>query len=394
MKIATKHLTKTQVELTVTLDPVDLEPARQRAISLLASKTKLPGFRQGKAPASIVEKHLDPNELSSQTLDLAVRHAIPIAFEKQSLRPVAMPEVTVTKYIPGDTAEFVATAEILPPVKLGPYHGLNAKLTTPKITNIDITNVLSNIAKSFAEKSAVKRKAKASDEVIIDFVGKIGDTIFEGGSAKNFKLILGDGKFIPGFEDSIIGHASGDSFTTNLTFPKDYQNKDLAGAKATFDILLKQVNAVTPPKIDDALAQKCGPFKTLKDLKDDIRANLEEQARRQSLEKYKDALVDDLVKKSVVAAPKVMIKDQLRQTDDEDLATKRVKAALVLQQLAKHLNISATDAEVESKLDGLKTHYQSNSEALKSLSDPRVPGDIRNRLIIEKTLDKLVELNQ
>jgi trigger factor len=394
MKITTKNLTKTKIELTVTLDSTDIKPAHQKAILILSSKAKFPGFRKGKAPAAIVEKYLDPNELNDQTLDIAVRHAIPHAFSDQSLRPVSMPEVNITKYVPSDTIEFTATAEIIPPIKLGSYTNLKPKLTIPKITENDINAALKNIAKSFATKTAVKRKAKSTDEAIIDFTSEKNGVAIDGGSAKNFKLILNDNLFVPGFESAIIGHAPGDSFSIDLTFPKKYYNKNLAGQKATFNILLKQVNALTIPKIDDALAQKCGPFKTLDDLKNDIKANLTEKVRHQALEKYKDDLVDDLVNNSTVEAPKVMIDDHLRQTDDKTLATKRVKAALVLQELAKQLKISATDAEVASKLTDLKTHYASNSKVLKSLSDPHIQTDIKNRLIVEKTLDKLVELNQ
>jgi trigger factor len=394
MKITTKYLNKTRVELTIILTGTDLEPSRVKAIVALASEAKLPGFRKGKAPASIVERHLDPNKLSEQTLELAVRRAIPMAFDKESLRAVSMPEVKVTKYIPGEAAEFTAEAEILPAVKLGNFKHLKAKLKVPKITDDDVRAALDNVAKSFAKKSVVKRKAKVGDEVIIDFTGKKDGVAFDGGRAKDFKLILGDGQLIPGFEDGVVGHASGDAFELELSFPENYHNRDLAGAKTTFDILLKQVNAVELPKIDDGLAQKCGPFKTLGDLKKDIETNLAEQARHQAMEKYKDDLVAEVVKGSVVEAPEVMIKDQLRQTNDKELAEKRVKAALVLQELAKQLGIAADDAEAERKLGELKAHYQSNPEALKALADSRAVADIKNRLTIEKTLDKLVEINK
>lgn len=424
MKTTAKQLSDTKVEIKVVLDKNDLEKAKTEAVSRLAKETKVPGFRKGKAPAKVAEKHLDPNAIASQTIDVAVRMTVPLAFNEQKKVAIVVPNIEVTKYVPGESAEYTATADILPDVKLGKYKGLKVKREELKVTEKDIKEVLDKIADSYAEKKAVKRKTKKGDEVIIDFTGKVDGKEFPGGAAKDYALILGSNTFIPGFEDGIIGHEPGDKFDIDVTFPKDYQVKDLAGKPAVFSILIKQVNELEKPKFDDEFAKKCGPFKTFDDLKADIKKNLQTQNDHKTGEKYKDDLVQALVKGSKVSAPEVMINDQIRfikddisrnaaaqglkfedylkqtgQTEEEwkkeaeKIAEARVKASLVLQVLARDKKIEADDKEVDAKLAELRDVYGKAPEALESLKNPQVRQDIKNRMTIEKTLEFLVKEN-
>ncbi|MBR0460880.1 trigger factor [Candidatus Saccharibacteria bacterium] len=425
MKVTKKQLSDTRVEIKVVLDAADLKTARKQAIARLAKDAKVPGFRAGKAPAEVAEKSLDPRAIADNTLDIAVRTTVPGAFHEASSQPLVVPEVNVTKYVPDEMIEYTATADILPDVKIGKFKGLKAKKPAVKVTAKDIDEIITNIQKQYAEKKVVKRKAKLGDEVIIDFVGKKDDKPFDGGSAKDHHLELGSGQFIPGFEDGIVGHEVGDKFDLPLTFPKDYPIKDLAGAKVVFEILVKQVNEIILPKLDDAFAKKCGPFKTMDDLKADIKKNLTAQNEHRATEQYKEALVQELVKNSKVSAPEILVNDQLRVIKDDvtrnaasrgasfedfikqtgntveewekearKIAEERVKGSLVLQILARDQKITAPDEEVDAKVAELRDVYQKSPEALKNLKDPNVRTDIKNRLTIEKTLDFLVDNNK
>ena len=424
MKTKVKKLSDSRVEITVTLDAKDLKPAQEKALEKLAKEIKVEGFRKGKVPAKVAKKFIPDNDLNAETIDLAVRTTVMEAFKDASKSPLAVPSVNVTKYVPGESAEYTATADIIPEIKLGDYKKLGVKKPEVKVTAKDIDNVLENLAGSFAEKKVVRRPAKLGDEVVIDFVGKKDGEAFKGGSAKDYKLVLGSKTFIPGFEDGIVGHEVGDKFDLNLTFPKDYGVKDLAGAKVVFETLLKQVNEVIKAKIDDKMAQKCGPFKTLQELKDDIKKNLTAQNEHRLNEKYKDDLVKALIKKSTVPAPEILIDDQMRIIRDDiarnasaqgmefedflkangetleswekearKVAEMRVKGSLALQTLAVDNKITVSDEDVNAKIAELKDVYKKTPEALKSLKDPNVKMDIRNRLIIEKTLDFLVKAN-
>ena len=241
MKSTCKKLS-TSVEFSVEFDKNDFEPARLKALERLARDIKVPGFRNGKAPANVVEQHVNPNDLASQTLDIVVRTAIPKLFDKEKLIPVSVPHVDIQKYVPGEMAELTIKADILPEVKLGDYEKVKVVYDAPNVTDADVEDVLNRIAESYAEPKVVKRAAKLGDEVIIDFTGKKDGKAFEGGSAKDHHLRLGSGQFIPGFEDGIVGHEVGDKFDLPITFPKDYAAEELAGAKTVFEILLKQVS--------------------------------------------------------------------------------------------------------------------------------------------------------
>src|SRR5690606_8465869 len=150
------------------------------------------------------------------------------------------------------------------------------------------------------------------DETVIDFIGKKGDVPFDGGTGTDFTLTLGSNQFIPGFEEGIVGHKAGETFDLNLSFPKDYHAKDLAGEDVVFTTTLKKVIEPTLPEVDDALAQKAGDFKTLKELKADIKREIETQKERESGDKLKDELINALIQKSTVPSPEVLVADQMR----------------------------------------------------------------------------------
>lgn len=424
MKTKLKKLSDSKVELTVTLDSKDLKPAKEKALEKLAKELKVEGFRKGKVPAEVAKKFIPENDLNAETIDFAVRTTVIEAFKEVSKSPLVLPNVTVTKMVPDEMIEYTATADIVPEVKLGDYKKLGVKKPEAKVTEKEIKEILDNIATSYADKKAVKKAAALGDEVLIDFVGKKDGEAFKGGSAKDYKLTLGSNTFIPGFEDGIVGHEPGDKFDLKLTFPKDYGVKDLAGAKTVFEVLVKQVNEIKKVPIDDELAKKCGPFKNLSELKADIKKNLEAQNAHKLEEKFKDDLVNALVKKSKVSAPEILINDQMRMIRDDmtrnaaaqglsfeefldtnhetlenwekeahKIAETRVKASLVLQTLAVEQKINISDELVAAKIAELKDVYKKSPDALKSLKDPNVKMDIKNRMIIEATLDYLVKAN-
>jgi trigger factor len=422
---STKNVKSTSIEFEVTFDQNDFEPARLKALERLARNIKVPGFRNGKAPANVVEQHVDPNELASTTLDILVRQAIPKLFDGSGVTPVSIPRVDIKKFIPGEMAELVVAADILPEVQLGDYKKLKGHYDKPEVSDDDVEDVLRRIADSYAESKVVKRKAKNGDEVIIDFVGKKDGVAFDGGSAKDFRLRLGSGAFIPGFEDGIIGHESGDKFDLNLTFPKDYGNTDLAGAKTVFEVLVKQVNEIVAPAIDDELAKKSGAFATLKELRDDIKKNLLAQAEHNADEHFKDDLLTALVDSSKTEAPASLVEEQsdhikedlarnlqTRGQKMEDFlaargqsqeeweeevkktAERRVMSSIIVQKLSDELKIEVSEDEINQQVAEMLTVYKNDPKASEQLATPEARNSIANRLRINKTMDKLAEINR
>lgn len=424
MKTKLKKISDSRVELTVTLDASDLKPAKEKALEKLAKEIHVEGFRKGKVPVEVAKKFIPDNDLNAETVDFAVRSTVIEAFTKEQKSPLVLPSVNVTKYVPDEIVEYTATADIIPEVKLGDYKNLGIKKPELKVTKKEIDEILDNLATSFAEKKVVKRAAQNGDEVIIDFVGKKDGEPFKGGTAKDYHLTLGSNTFIPGFEDGIVGHEPGDKFDLKLTFPKDYGVSDLAGAKTVFEVLIKQINEIKKAKIDDEMAKKCGPFETLDELKKDIEKNLKLQNQHKTEEKFKDDLINALVKVSKIPAPEVLIDDQMRMIREDmnrnataqgmsfeeflkanneteeswekqarKAAETRVKASLALQTVAVEEKIKVSDELVSAKIAELRDVYKKSEEAMKSLKDPNVKMDIKNRMIIEATLDFLVKEN-
>ncbi len=417
--------TNTSATFEIEFESKDFEPARIKALERLARNIKVAGFREGKAPANVVEQHVDPNQLSSETLDILIRQTIPKVFGGEDIIPISVPHVDVMAYVPGESAKVKISADIMPEVEFCDYADLQAEYIKQTIKDTDVEDVLNRIAESFAESAVVKRAAKEGDEVIIDFTGKKDGEAFQGGSAKDYKLRLGSKQFIPGFEDGIVGHEVGDSFDLNLTFPEDYGSKALAGQAVVFEVLLKQVNEVKSPKIDDELAKKTGAFEKLADLKEDIRKNLEEQAQRQADERYKDALLQALVEGSKTEAPKTLVQEQVENFRGEILrnlkarkqelsdwleaqgktkeewedelkenAERRVISSIVVQRLGEKLKVEVEDKLVEEQLEQMRQAYGKSADALKQIDAPETKLNIRNRMRINAIMDKLVELNR
>ena len=427
MKTTVKHLSDTKVELTINVDASELEAAQQVALTKLAKNMKVQGFREGKVPASVAAKNVNPEALAQQTLEDALSKAVADAFTAEEIQALDRPAVEVKKYEPGKSLEFTAESEIIPAVKLGDYKSLKAKPEAVKVTKKDVDEIIERMQTNFAEKEEVQRAAKNGDEVIIDFVGKKDGEAFEGGTATDYALKLGENQFIPGFEEGIVGKKAGETFDLDLEFPADYHAKDLAGQKVVFTTTLKKVTEVKLPEVNDEFAAKCGPFTSADELKDDIKRELTNQKEREANDKLKDALVGELVEVSEVSAPEVLVKDQEKSIEQDfqqnlmyqgmtidmyldsrnyktreewldkevqPAAEKRVKAGLVLAELSKDLKIEATNEELAEHVNMYKQQYANNKEALKQFEQPEVQRDIANRLLTEKTVEKLVELNK
>ena len=423
MKTSIKHVSDTKVAVTISVGKPELDDAEKVALTKLAKTVKAPGFRAGKVPISVAAKHVNPSALAEQTLDDALSKAVSKAFVDENIAALDRPQVDITKYVPGQELEFVAEVEILPKVTLGKYKKMGVKKTVAKVTEADVDDVLERMRKGFAERKEVTRAAKDGDEVVIDFIGKKDDVPFDGGTANDYTLGLGSNQFIPGFEEAIVGHKAGEEFDVKLKFPDDYHASTLAGVPVVFAVTLKTVKEIVLPKLDDELAKKSGgDFKTLVELKADIKRELTTAKEREAAESYKDALVGKLIELSTIPVPEILIADQSRSieqdmsqnlmyqgmtldqyldskkmtheewlnTEVKTAAENRVKAGLVLAELSKVEKVTATDEELAAKIRQYQEQYGKSGQ---DFTTPELQRDIANRLLTEKTVDLLVAVN-
>jgi len=423
-----KHTLKksdTKVDLTVTLTAAELTDAKKAALAKLAKTVKVAGFRQGKVPPAVAEKHLAPGVLDSEVLERAVNKAVIEILNTEDFQAIDRPNVEVTKYEPGSELVFTASIEILPEVTLGDYKTLKVTSEKVAITAKDVTEVIDRMRTNMSEKQPVERAAKNGDEAIIDFVGKDekGEAV-AGAAGNDYALVLGSQTFIPGFEEGIVGKKPGETFELPLTFPKDYHADRLAGAKVTFEVTLKTLNEVILPTVDDDFAQKVGPFKNAAELKADVKRELTTQKERERDNKVKDQLVEQLVKVSTVPVPEILIADQQKSIERDaiqnlmyqgltleqylkqegmtkeewqekelkEAAVRRVQVGLALAELSKVEKIEPSKDELEARHQELLQQYP-DPKLRAQLDTPEARRDLANRLLTEKTIERLLELN-
>jgi trigger factor len=422
MQVTKKNVTDTKVLLNVAADQEQIEAVKKDTLAHLASDVRLPGFRPGKAPLSMVEKSVNPSKLQTEFLDRIINALYGAAIDDQKLRPVTQPEVKISKFVPFETVEVEFEVEVVGEIKLADYKKIKFAKEAVKITDKDVSEVLEQLTKREAERKDVDRAAKDGDQVWIDFKGVDAKTKepIKGADGKDYPLALGSGTFIPGFEPELIGLKKGDHKTFTVTFPKDYGVKTLQNRKVAFTVTVNKVQELSLPKLDDAFAAKVGPFKTVQELKDDIKKQLHTEKTHQADRDFSDKLLREITTKSKIALPDSLVEEQIDrivndqkqnlmyrgQTWQEFLeelglteeafrkrerpeAEMRVKAGLVLGEIAEAEKIVITPEEVEIRIQLLKGQYP-DKQMQAELNKPSARRDIASRLLSEKTIDKLV----
>ncbi len=421
MQVTTKKLSDTKIQLTLVADDQLLQAVKQEVLRELGQNVKVAGFREGKAPQSIIEKNIDQARLQTEFLEHAINRLYGLGVEQEKLRPVAQPQVKISKFVPFETLEIEAEVEVVGEVKLPDYKKI--KLTKEKVSIAakEVDDVIANLRQREAEKKDVDRAAKDGDQVWIDFKGVDAKTKepIKGADGQDYPLALGSNTFIPGFETNLIGVKPGEEKTFTLTFPKDYGVKALQNRKVTFTVTAKKVTELVEPKLDDAFAAKVGPFKTVAELKDDVKKQLQAEKEYRADQKYADDLLTKITDKSKVSIPETLIKEQVEllerdqrqnlmyrgQTWQEFLeaeglneesfrekqrptAEMRVKAGLVLAEIAEAEKIEITAAELDAQMAAIKQRYPDPAMQAE-LAKPEARRDIASRMLTEKTIAKL-----
>lgn len=423
MHVIKKYLSDTKVKLTLTADEKLLDEQKRHVLQDFASTVKIPGFREGKAPLSMVEKSVDPARMQSEFLEHVINRLYSAAIDHEKLRPVSNPDVKITKFVPFSTLEIEAEVEVVGEVKLADYKKVKVSKEKVSVDAKEIDEVIASLRIREAEKKDVDRAAKEKDQVWIDFAGVDAKTkeSIKGADGKDYPLALGSNTFIPGFETNLVGLKAGDEKTFVLTFPKDYGVKALQNRKVEFTVTVKKVQEVVEPKVDDAFAAKVGPFKTVAELKDDIKKELTARKENDAELKFGDDLLTKIAEKSTVAIPQILIDEQLdrleqeqRQSliyrgqtwqewlDSEGLtpekfresqrprAELRVKAGLVLSEIAEKENLEVTPEELEAQIKIMKARYP-DAQMQAELSKPEGRRTIASRILTDKTIARLKE---
>ncbi|MFO0781729.1 MAG: trigger factor [Candidatus Saccharimonadales bacterium] len=426
MQVSLEQINPTRIKLIISADATEIEPVKEAVVARLSKNVKVQGFRTGKAPKNLIEKQLDQSALQTEVLEQLVNNLYVKAVEEQKLRPVAQPSISITKFVPYTTLEFAAESDAVGEIKLADYKKIKLAATKSEVTAKDVNEVLENLRGRGAVKEEVTRTAKDGDEVVIDFAGTDAKTkeAIAGADGKDYPLVLGSKNFIPGFEDELIGLKAGEEKTFDIVFPADYGAKALQSKKVTFKVTVHKVQELKKPALDDTFAASIGPFKTVDELKADIKKQLKVERDQEAQRKYDNDLLQKIAEKSDVAVPEALVQEEMQRMEDEEKqnimyrgqtwqehldeegltaeqhlekqrpnAELRVKGGLILGEIAEEEHISVTPEEHEIRMQLLKGQYQ-DPQMQAELDKPENRRDIMSRMLTEKTLDKLREYAQ
>ncbi len=423
MQVKKESLSPTKLKLTLVAEQSVMEQAKQEALQHLAKHVKVQGFREGKAPLALIEKQVDQNALQTEFLDIVVNRVYVDALMADRLRPVDSPTIAITKFVPFTELEMTAEVEVVGAVKLPDYKKIKLEKPAVKVTAKDVDEVLDNLKERLAEKKTVDRAAKTGDEAVIDFAGTDTKTkeAIAGTDGKDYPLLLGSNSFIPGFEEEVIGMKAGETKSFDIVFPKEYGVSALQNRKVTFEVTVKEVRELELPKLDDAFAGRIGSFKTLADLKADIKQQITAERQQEIDRTYESDLLETIAKKTKADIPEMLIteeverqinqvrqnlmyrgqtweeylksegvsEDELRQRE-RPAAALRVTAGLALSDIAEAENIFVTPEETDVRLQLIRGQYQ--DEAMRAeLDKPEARREVANRILSEKTIARLTE---
>ena len=410
-----------EVKLEFTVEAQKFEEAIQDVYKKNAKYFNIPGFRKGKAPFKMVEKAYGIQIFYEDAFNEIAGEAYVKGLEDNKIEAVSKPEIDIKQIEAGKDLIFTAVVQTKPEVTLGDYKGIELKKVEYNVTDKDVEHELEHIAEHNARLVAVEdRPVEKGDTVVIDFEGFVDGKAFEGGKAENHELEIGSGKFIPGFEDQIVGMKIDEDRDIKVTFPEEYPAKELEGKEATFKIKLHEIKKKELPEINDEFAKDASEFDTLEDWKKSIREKQEKANESKAKFEMEDAAIETVCKNAKVDIPSGMIETQLDnmekdissrlnyqgmnldqylqmigktkkefRDENKEQAEKQVKTSLVLEAIMKDAKVEVTEEEIDAKIKEMSEMYGQKEEEVKQ--NPELRKYVEESLKSEKTIHYIVD---
>jgi trigger factor len=420
------QVTETQAEglkreYRVVVGSDDIDQKVQGRLKEIAQSAQIPGFRPGKAPMSILRQRYGQAVLG-EVLEKAVNETSQQALQEKDLRPAEQPRIEVESFDQGQDLVYKISLELLPEIQPMDFSEIELERIKVAVPEEEIDNALKQMASQVAESEPIEeeRPAETGDIAVIDFTGTVDGEAYPGMEANGHHLELGSGSLIPGFEDQVVGMKVGETREVRVTFPSDYNNTDLAGREAVFQVTLQEIRAKKEQEIDDALAERVGA-ENVEDLRNKARESLQGQYDQAARTQVKRKLLDVLADNHSFDLPPSMVESEFEQIwqqiqqdreqgrldaedsqkSDEDLkgeyrgiAERRVRLGLLLSEVGRQNNIEVSQDELQKALidevqrypgqeQEVLQYYQQNENALAALRGP---------VFEEKVIDYILEL--
>ena len=423
MSVQVEKLEHNMAKLTITVPAETFNKAITQAYKKMKNQISIPGFRKGKVPQAMVEKMYGAGMFYEDAANIVIPEEYDKALaEVKDIKITSQPAIDVTQMEKGK--DFIFTAEVAtkPEVTLGQYKGIEVPENKVEVTDEEIEAELKKVQEQNAREITVDRPAENGDTVVIDFEGSVDGEVFEGGTAENHPLVLGSGSFIPGFEDQLVGATADSDVEVNVTFPEDYQAKDLAGKAAVFKVKVHEIKKKELPEINDEFAQDVSEFDTLDEYKEDVKKGIAEQKEKAVRQEKQEKIIRQIVENAEMDIPDPMVITQTRQMMDQfaqqmqsnglsmaqyyqftgltpdglleqmkPQAQKNIENRLVLEAIAKAENIEITDEKLDEEIAKMAEAYQMEADKLKSFMGDKEKEQMKQDMAVQEAITFVVD---
>lgn len=403
--------------LTLTVPADDITRKVQERYRSLARTVRMPGFRPGKVPLKMIEQSYG-SQVQAEILGDAVSKAFSDAVDEHKLRVAGQPSIE-PKTGADNAAAFTATFEVYPDVALGQADRLKVERFTCAVTDTEVTKTIDVLRKQRTRWNEVQRAGKDGDRVTIDFLGKLDEVAFDGGSATDFALVLGEGRMLPGFEAGVSGKAPGESPSFDVVFPDDYSAKELAGKTARFDVTIKKVEEPELPALDSAFASQMGVQDgDLEKFQRDVRANLEREVAQRLKARTKTSVMNQISALAEIDLPKSLVEQEsqaLAQRMREDLkgrgvdvkdlpvppdafkeqAERRVRLGLIVAEIVRKQGLQAKPDQIRKQIEEFAQTYENPAEVVRwYFSDKTRLAEVEALVVEQNVVDWVLQKGQ
>ena len=423
MSLQVEKLEKNMAKLTIEVSAEDLDKAMEKAYQKQKSRISLPGFRKGKAPRKMIESMYGKGVFMEDAVNSLVPQEYSKAIADCDLEIVSQPEINVTQMELGKALIFTADVATKPEVTLGDYKGVEVPKTEIAVTDEEVDAEVKKEQDKNSRTVVVEDRAAANGDITtIDFEGFVDGVAFDGGKGSDYALTLGSGTFIPGFEDQLVGANTGDHVEVKVTFPEEYQAKELAGKEAVFQCDVKKIETKEVPELDDEFAKDVSEFDTLAEYKEDVKKNLTAKKEKEARTAKENAAVDKAIENAQMDIPDLMIQTQCRQMMDdfarrmqqqglsmdqyfqftgqsmdkmmEDMkpqALKRIQTRLVLEKIAETENTQPSEEEITEEIQKMADAYKMEADKIREAIGEDGIEQLKKDLSVQKAVTLIAD---
>ncbi len=398
--------------MTIGVPAERIETEVSKRLQQTARKAKIPGFRPGKVPMSVIRQRYEDGA-RQEALGELIQATFYEAVVEQKLNPAGAPSVEPKSFEKGKDLEYVATFEVFPEFTVSGFESIKVERLSADVADSDLDNMLEVLRKQNVRFEETDRAAQTDDQVNIDFVGKVDGEVFAGGSATGTQLVLGSGRMIPGFEDGLVGAKAGEERVLNVTFPEDYQNLELAGKAAEFTVTVNTVSEPKLPELNEEFFKLFGIKETgIEGFRTEVRKNMDRELRQAIKSKVKNQVMDGLLAANPIEVPKALLEnevnrlrvqavqqfggnikpDQLPAELFEEQAKRRVELGLIVAEVVKQFDLKPDEARVREMIQEMASAYQEPEQVVAwYLKNEQQLNEVRSVVLEEQVVDTVLQ---